>query len=367
MAGGQTSTEYIQHHLQNWTWGKLPAGYERYDGTVLGQPVWTSAHSAQEAADMGFTALHVDSLAWSVLLGGLLLLLFLRVAKKATTNTPTGLQSFVELLVEFVDSTVRDTFHYSNRMIAPMGLTIFCWVFLMNLMDLVPVDWLPLAAAGIAGDSHFFFKVVPTTDPNITLGMAIGVFLLMIFFSVQQKGAVGFIKELTFHPFEPPTRGPLMVLAPLMICINFILEFVSLVAKPISLGLRLFGNLYAGEMIFILIALMFGGMASSSFFGAGFQSVFGDHVSAVYWIITALIVILTCHMNIKGIITTKKALLMILLLLVFAGGLSLFSGGVMQLGWAIFHILVITLQAFVFMVLTTVYMAMAYDNHDEGH
>jgi len=306
MAGGQTSTEYIQHHLQNWTYGKLPEGYTRYDGEVLTEATWTSAHTSQEAKDMGFSAVHVDTLGWSVFLGALFIFIFSRVAKKATSDTPKGLQSFVELVVSFVDSTVKDTFHYKNRMVAPMGLTIFCWVFLMNFMDLIPVDWLPVAAAKVAGDPHFFFKVVPTTDPNATLGMAIGVFLLMIFFSVQQKGLVGFIKELTFHPFAPPTKGAGIILAPLLIAVNFILEFVSLIAKPISLGLRLFGNLYAGEMIFILIALMF---------SAGF--VFG------------------------------------------------LFGGVLQWAWAVFHILVITLQAFVFMVLTTVYMAMAHDNHDE--
>ncbi len=308
MAGGQTSTEYIQHHLQNWTYGKLPAGYTRYDGTVLQETTWTNAHSSQEAKDMGFSAVHVDTLGWSIVLGALFIFVFSRVAKKATSDTPKGLQSFVELIVSFVDSTVKDTFHYKNRMIAPMGLTIFCWVFIMNFMDLIPVDWLPLLAGKIAGDSHFFFKVVPTTDPNATLGMAIGVFLLMIFFSIQQKGPIGFIKELTFHPFAPPTKGAGLLIAPVMIAINFILEFVSLIAKPISLGLRLFGNLYAGEMIFILIALMF---------SAGL--VFG------------------------------------------------LFGGVLQWAWAVFHILVITLQAFVFMVLTTVYMAMAYDNHDESH
>ncbi len=308
MAGGQTSTEYIQHHLQNWTYGKLPEGYTRYNGEVLTQDTWVSAHTSQEAIDMGFSAVHVDTLGWSIFLGALFIFIFSRVAKKATADTPKGLQSFVELVVSFVDSTVKDTFHYKNRMIAPMGLTIFCWVFLMNFMDLIPVDWLPVAAAKIAGDPHFFFKVVPTTDPNATLGMAIGVFILMIFFSVQQKGLVGFIKELTLHPFAPPTKGAAIIVAPLLIAVNFILETVSLIAKPISLGLRLFGNLYAGEMIFILIAIMF---------GAGFA-------------------------------------------------LGLFAG-VLQWGWAVFHILVITLQAFVFMVLTTVYMAMAHDNHDEQH
>jgi F-type H+-transporting ATPase subunit a len=307
MAGG-TSIEYIQHHLQNWTYGKLPVGYERYDGTVLQETVWTSALSSQEAKDMGFNAVHVDTLGWSIFLGALFLFVFHFAARRATTGVPKGLQSFVELVVSFVDSTVKDMFHFKNSMVAPMGLTIFCWVFLMNLMDLIPVDWLPALAAKIAGDPNFYFKVVPTTDPNATLGLAIGVFILLIFFSIRSKGLIGFIKELTFHPFAPPTKGWVMIFAPVLILINFTLEFVSLLAKPISLGLRLFGNLYAGEMIFILIALMF---------GAGFF-------------------------------------------------LGLF-GGVLQLSWAIFHILVITLQAFVFMVLTIVYMAMAHDNLDESH
>lgn len=307
MAGG-TSIEYIQHHLQNWTYGKLPLGYERYDGTVVQESVWTSALSAQEAKDMGFNAVHVDTLGWSIFLGALFLFVFYFTAKRATAGVPKGLQSFVEVVVSFVDSTVKDMFHFKNSMVAPMGLTIFCWVFLMNLMDLIPVDWLPMLAAKIAGDPNFYFKVVPTTDPNATLGLAIGVFILLIFFSIKSKGLLGFIKELTCHPFAPPTKGFSILLAPILILINFTLEFVSLLAKPISLGLRLFGNMYAGEMIFILIALMF---------GAGFF-------------------------------------------------LGLF-GGVLQLSWAIFHILIITLQAFVFMVLTIVYMSMAHDNLDESH
>lgn len=300
---GQTATQYIQHHLQNLTYGKLPAGYAREDGTVLEHDTWTMAHSSEEAKDMGFMALHLDTLGWSLALGLLFSFFFARAAKKATIGVPSGFQSFVEVLVDFVNNTVSDIFHHKNRMIAPMGLTIFCWVFLMNLMDLIPVDWLPLAAAGIAGDSHFFFKVVPTTDPNATMGMAITVFLFMVFFSIKEKGLMGFVKELTLHPFHSGKWFVDIFLIP----INLILETVSLIAKPISLGLRLFGNLYAGEMIFILIALMF---------SAG------------------------------------------LLLGIF--------GGVLQWAWAVFHILVITLQAFVFMVLTTVYMAMAH-NVEEGH
>lgn len=297
-----TSTDYIQHHLQNLAYGKLPAGYVRADGSVMAEDGWTIAHSSQEAADMGFWCLHLDTLGWGLVLGALFSFLFWRVAKSATTSKPTGMQSFVELVVEFVNNTVKDTFHHKNRLIAPMGLTIFCWVFLMNLMDLVPVDWLPLAAAKLAGNDHLFFKVVPTTDPNATLGMALTVFVLMILFSVKEKGPIGFIKELTLHPFH---SGKIYVDI-FLIPVNFILETVSLIAKPISLGLRLFGNMYAGEMIFILIAIMFG-----------------------------------------------------------AGAILGLFAGVLQWGWAVFHILVITLQAFVFMVLTTVYMAMAHDNGED--
>ncbi|GAB2198278.1 F0F1 ATP synthase subunit A [Sessilibacter sp. MAH4] len=303
----QDSTGYIQHHLQNLTYGKLPAGFERHDEHgqvhVLEHSEWTFAHSSEEATAMGFNAIHVDTLGWSIVLGALFIFIFSRVAAKATIGKPTGLQSFVELVVSFVNNTVEDIFHYKNRMIAPMALTIFSWVFMMNLMDLIPVDWLPVAAAKVTGNEHLFFKVVPTTDPNATLGMALTVFALMIFFSIKEKGLMGFIKELTLHPFH---SGKIYIDI-FLIPINLILETVSLIAKPISLGLRLFGNLYAGEMIFILIALMFG----------------------------------------AGLV------------------LGIF-GGVLQWAWAVFHILVITLQAFVFMVLTTVYMAMAHDT-GENH
>lgn len=294
-----TTTGYIQHHLQNMAYGKLPEGYVRSDGSVMDQAAWTLAHSTQEASDMGFWAVHLDTLGWSIFLGLVFCFLFKKAASNATTDVPKGLQSFVEMVVEFVDGVVKDTFHYSSKLVAPMGLTIFVWVFMMNLMDLIPIDWLPMIADNVIGqgDGHLYFKVVPTTDPNATLGMAIAVFVLMIGFSIKNKGIVGFVKELALHPFNHP----------LMIPFNLFLELVGLIAKPISLGLRLFGNLYAGEMIFILIALLYS-----------------------------------------------------------AGLIAGIGGGVLQLGWAIFHILVITLQAFVFMVLTTVYMGMAHDV-DEHH
>ncbi|MGP4845464.1 F0F1 ATP synthase subunit A [Marinobacter sp. 1Y8] len=290
MAG--TASEYIRHHLQNLTYGNLPAGYERADGSVLNDSTWTMAKNAAEASDMGFWAVHVDSLGWSVLMGVIFLGLFRMAAKKATSGTPGGLQNFVEIMVEFVDTSVKESFHGRNKVIAPLALTIFCWIFLMNLMDLVPVDVLPwlFHAAGVE-----YMKVVPTTDVNVTLGMSLSVFLLIIFYSIKIKGVGGFMSELTMHPFSSDN----LFLKILLIPVNFLLEGVSLLAKPVSLALRLFGNLYAGELLFILIAL-----------------------------------------------------------------LPLWAQWTLSVPWAIFHILVITLQAFIFMMLTIVYLSMAHeDNH----
>ncbi|EAT11282.1 F0F1 ATP synthase subunit A [Bermanella marisrubri] len=302
---GTTSTDYIKHHLTNLTYGELPQGYERDDGTILTDSTWTLAQSAREATDMGFWAVHVDSMIWSIGLGALLMFLFYRAARKAHAGVPTGFQNFVESLVEFVDTTVKETFHGRNSMIAPLSLTIFTWVFMMNLMDLIPVDVVPKlfelgwAAAG-HDPHHAFMKIVPSTDPNITAGLALFVFGLMIFFGIKVKGFGGFMAELTLHPFNAKN----MFVQALFIPVNFILEVLALIAKPISLALRLFGNMYAGEMIFILIAIMF---------SAGWA-------------------------------------------------MGLF-GGVLQWGWAVFHILVITLQAFIFMMLTIVYMSMAHEDH----
>lgn len=288
MAG--SASEYIQHHLQNLTYGKLPAGYERADGTVLQEAQWTMAHNAAEASDMGFMALHVDSLGWSVALGVLFLFLFRLAAKRATSGQPGGLQNFVEVMVEFVDNSVKETFHGKNKVIAPLALTIFCWVFLMNLMDLVPVDFLPQLFHLMGLE---YMKVVPTTDVNVTLGMSLSVFALIIYYSLKVKGVGGFLGELTLHPFSSDN----MFLKILLVPVNLLLEGVSLIAKPISLALRLFGNLYAGELIFILIALL------------------------PFWAQWAL-----------------------------------------SVPWAIFHILVITLQAFIFMMLTIVYLSMAHED-----
>lgn len=293
MAGN--STEYIKHHLTNLTYGELPAGYVRHGEhgeETLAQATWTVAHNADEAKAMGFKAVHLDTLGWSIGLGALFCLVFWLAARKVTSGVPGKLQNFVETVVEFVDTNVRDTYHGKSTLIAPLALTIFTWIFLMNAMDLVPVDFIP-SLAGAMG--VHYMKVVPTTDPNATLGMSISVFLLIIFYSIKMKGAVGFTKELTLTPFNHWALIPF----------NFILEGIGLITKPISLGLRLFGNMYAGELIFILIMLM------------------------------------------------------------FSGGIALqLLGGGLQLVWAIFHILVITLQAFVFMMLTIVYLSMASESHD---
>ncbi|WP_426415511.1 F0F1 ATP synthase subunit A [Aestuariirhabdus sp. LZHN29] len=308
MATEITASSYIQHHLTNLTYGQLPAGYQRGDGSVLSESLWTFAGSGQEAADMGFWALNVDSMAISILLGAVFYWMFRSVAKKATSGVPTGMQNVVETIIEFVQSNVSSMFPYKNPMVAPMALTILVWVFFMNLMDLVAIDLIPEIAkiVGVsvfgADPHHVFFKIVPSTDPNITLGMATCIFILILFYSVREKGIGGFMGELCLHPFSSKN----IALQAFFVPINFVLEFVNLIAKPVSLGLRLFGNMYAGEMIFILIALMFSG---------GF------------------------------------------LMGIFGGGL--------QLVWAMFHILIISLQAFIFMVLTIVYMSMAYDTGED--
>jgi F-type H+-transporting ATPase subunit a len=280
-----TSSEYIQHHLTNLTFGKFPDGH------------WGIAHSAAEAKEMGFWALHLDSLFWSAALAVIFGYFFYKAAKNATAGVPGKLQNFVEMMVDFVEDSVKGSFSGRNPLVAPLALTVFAWVFLMNLMDLVPVDVIP-RLAGAIGIHHM--KVVPSTDPNITFALALGVFALIIYYSIKIKGVGGFINELTGMPFQTDN----MVLKPIFFVINLFLEGVNLLAKPISLSLRLFGNMYAGEMIFILIALMYG----------------------------------------AGI------------------GMGIF-GGVLQFVWAVFHILVITLQAFIFMTLTIVYLDMAHSEH----
>ena len=273
-----TASGYIKHHLQNLTFGNHP------------EHGWSIAHSAQEAADMGFIAIHLDSMFWSIFLGALFLIVFRLVAVRVTSGTPGKLQNFIEWIVDFIEDNVRGSFSGKNDLIAPLALTLFVWILLMNLMDLVPVDWIPELAKLLGIE---YMKVVPTTDPNVTFAMALSVFVLMIYFNIKNKGVSGFLGELTLQPFGK-----------YMMPVNLFLEGISLLAKPLSHSLRLFGNLYAGEMIFILIALLF----------------------STGWVL--------------GIM-----------------------GGFLQWAWAVFHVLIVLLQAFIFMVLTIVYMDMAHHQH----
>lgn len=275
--GPQTTGEYITHHLHNLQ-------VCRADG----QWVWN------ECAGNPITV-NVDSMFFSVALGVVFVWLFGSAARKVSSGKPGKLQAAVEIMIDFVDSSVRDSFHGTSKLIAPLALTIFIWVFLMNLMDLIPVDWLPLFAVNVLEIPYL--RVVPTADVNVTFGMSIAVFVLIIVYTVMNKGVSGLISELTLHPIRPPTKGIGLIAAPFIIAFNFILESVALLAKPISLSLRLFGNMFAGELIFILIAIL----------------------------------------------------------------------GIWQLplhfAWAVFHVLIITLQAYIFMMLTVVYLSLASEKH----
>ena len=259
---------------------------------------------------VNFTVINYDTVFFSVLLAVLFAGSFYLVARRAsasTTSVPRGFQSFVEMLVDWVDSQVKDVYHGTNPLIAPLALTIFCWVYLFNFMDLVPVDLLP-DIGGAMGLAHL--KVVPSTDLNGVFGLSLTVFILMIFYSIKMKGLRGFLAELTLHPFRVKN---IFAQIPLSI-VNLLLETVTLIARPLSLALRLFGNIFAGEMIFVLLAL------------------------------------LTLVHGYAGLET-------------FSGwGLLLLQAGLTFL-WGVFHLLIITIQAFIFMVLTIVYLAMAHEHH----
>jgi len=345
MAGGSeniTTGEYIGHHLQNLTFG------QHADGT------WGLAHSAEEATAMGFWAFNVDTMFWSVTLGLVFFFLFRSVAKKANSGVPSRFQSAIEMVVEFVDNNVRESFHCTSKFIAPLALTLFVWIFFMNFMDLIPVDWLPWVAA--SAGVHYQ-KVVPTTDVNATMGMSLTVFVLILYFTIKIKGVGGFIKELTGQPFaSESTVGKAIFFIP-----NLLLETVALLAKPISLGLRLFGNLYAGELIFILIALIF--TAGSGLVASGLSSVFGEHIPTWFWLLGTAAVFVTLWMNLKNKLDNKKTLWLLMAEMLLIGGMAFLGGQLMHFGWAVFHLLVITLQAFIFMMLTIVYLSTAHEHH----
>lgn len=255
MSGPIDSSEYIRHHLTQWTVGE------------------------------GFWTFNVDSLGVAWLLGVLFLGTFVWAAKRVTSGVPGKLQNIVEIVFEFADRQVKDTYHGKDKLIAPLAMTVFVWIFLMNCMDLLPVDLLPWLTHHLFGWEHL--RVVPTADPNMTLGMSLSVFFTMIAYNFKSKGFFGFLKEMATQPFG-------WKFAPF----NIALRTIDECAKPVSLGLRLFGNMYAGELIFILIALL----PPMTQWGLGFI-------------------------------------------------------------WAVFHILVITLQAFIFMMLTIVYLTMAHETH----
>jgi F-type H+-transporting ATPase subunit a len=260
-------TEYIQHHLHHL------------------KPLTVS--------EGGFWSVHIDSLAVSLVLGLLFCLLFWLKARKATSGVPGKGQAFVEIVLEFVDGQVKDVFHGDRRVLGPLALTVFLWVFLMNAMDLLPVDLLPMIMEKFGIGQ---FRGVPTADLNLTFAMSLTVFALIIFYSFKAKGFGGYMHEMFTAPFGAH---------PLLWVPNFALNIVELVSKPVSLSMRLFGNMYAGELVFLLIAGLFG-----------------------------------------------------------TGNWLLFGAGVIGYTvWGLFHILIISIQAFIFMVLTIVYISMAHDHH----
>jgi len=280
---GPTAGEYIAHHLTHW-----------------------QNHPMKGVID--FSVVNYDSIFWSVLMGVIGCFFLLRAAKSATSGVPGRFQAAVEFLVEFVDTQAKGIVHNetSRKLVAPLALTVFVWIFLLNSMDFLPVDALPLIWSKIFGaaghdEHHAFMRVVPTADLSITLGMSVSVLLVCIFYNIKIKGLGGWIHELFCAPF-----GSHPILWPF----NFVFQMIEFAAKTISHGMRLFGNMYAGELLFMLIALMGGALAAS---GTG----------------------------------------------VALGLAHVIAGSV----WSIFHILIVGLQAFVFMMLTLVYVGQAHDTH----
>ncbi len=268
-AHAPTASEYIVHHL-----GHL------------------SSHHQDKIID--FSIINMDTVLWSVVMGVLGSLVMFLVARKATAGVPGRLQAFVEMVVEMVDDQAKNIVHGNRTFIAPLALTVFVWVFLMNSMDFLPVDLFSGIFRLFGMEPHF--RIVPTADLNGTLGISLGVFALMIFYNVKIKGAGGFIHELFCAPFG---SHPALWLA------NLGLNIIEFVAKTVSLAMRLFGNMYAGELVFLLIALL---GSTATWWGFGMQ--------------------------------------------VVAGSI-----------WAIFHILIVLLQAFIFMMLTLVYIGQAHEGH----
>jgi F-type H+-transporting ATPase subunit a len=265
-----TPDQYIHHHLSYWTVGE------------------------------GFWSLNVDTLLFSLGLGTLLFFALFFTARRASSGVPGRWQNFVEFILGWISDNVKQVFHFENPLIAPLAITIFIWIWAMNFMDMLPVDLLPWIAQHIGmamgkNPEEVYLKVVPTNDMNMTFGLSLGVFVLMMYYSFKMKGALGYGKEFLTHPFEGPNLPVKIVLAPF----NVLMNIVETVSKPLSLSLRLFGNMFAGEILFILIAML-------PWWGQ--------------WPLSFL--------------------------------------------WTAFHLLVITIQSFVFMMLSVVYLSMAHTVHD---
>lgn len=288
-----TASEYIQHHLQSW------------------QVHWdmTPAHQGNSLIDFGI--INLDSVLYSLLLGAIGCFILWRAARKATSGVPGRFQAAVEILFEMVDNQAKDSIHNekNRRLIAPMALTVFVWIFLMNAMDLLPVDLLPWLWQGVTGNPHAYMRIVPTADLSITLGMSISVLLMCFFYNLKVKGIGGWSHELVTAPFGT-SKNPIFWL--ILAVVNLLMQIIEYVSKTVSHGMRLFGNMYAGELVFLLIALMGGAWAWSPADGGFWLGV--GHVIA-------------------------------------------------GLAWAIFHILIITLQAFIFMMLTLIYLGQAHEGH----
>jgi F-type H+-transporting ATPase subunit a len=279
-----TANEYISHHLVN---------------LHVGQGFWT---------------FHLDTLIMSGLVGVVVFGLMAYAGRRATAGVPGKLQAFVEIVLGMVDQQVRDTFHGKSAIVTPLAITVFVWVFCMNALDLIPVDFIPWIMHNVFGVAHW--KAVPTTDPNATFAMSLTVFALIIVFNLRFKGLGGFVHEVFTAPFHTDNLPLQILLAP----VNVVLRFVEELAKPVSLALRLFGNMFAGEVLFILMVLLAGAWSWNM---AGASSV-GDAATSVA---------------------------------------AMLGHVILSLGWGIFHILIITLQAFIFMMLTIVYMSLASESH----
>ena len=283
-ANAPTASEYIVHHLQH-------------------------LQNVKQGFIVDFSVVNIDSIVVGILLGALMLLVLRAAASKATSGVPGRFQAAVEILVEMVDNQAKANIHNaeSRKFIAPLALTVFVWIFLMNAMDMLPVDLLPVLWQGVTGDHHAYLRVVPTADLSTTLGLSSAVLLLCFWYSIKIKGLGGWIHELFTAPFGT-SKNPLF--AAILGVVNFAMQIIDYVAKTVSHGMRLFGNMYAGELVFCLIALM-GGAAA---------------------------------MSLSGVLLPVGHII--------AGSI-----------WAIFHILIITLQAFIFMMLALIYLGQAHDAH----